>query len=260
MAVLSEGVLTQPCEGIPRPASGTTTGAPVEAAHTAAPGDVGLRGWFTLFLGWMVGLALLVLIGRAAAELGSRPGFVLMVLAAYAFYLSLCCTFFPAPTAWVVMLVASNGLALIDPPWLRVAVVSLLGGIATSMANLNEYHVFTFLLQYRQIARIRETRLYKWAAKWFAISPFTILCLISLVPVPVDVVRWLAIIYQYPRGRFFASYLVGRSLRYAIWAISAVWLDLGVSGIAIFQGLLVAVAVAKVIGSAIRRRRVGAGP
>jgi membrane protein YqaA with SNARE-associated domain len=225
------------------------------AQHIAGGAQIDLRRWFTLFVVWMVGLAVLVFAGRIQAEAGSRPGFVVMVLAAYAFYLSLCCTFFPAPTMWVVMLAASNGLALVPAPVPRIVLVTVLGGLATSMANLNEYHIFTFLLQYRRIARVRETRVYRWAARWFAVSPFTIICFISLVPVPVDVIRWLAILYRYPRGPFFVAYFLGRSARYAIWSVSAVYLDLGVRGIAIFQGALIALAAAKVITSAVRRRR-----
>jgi membrane protein YqaA with SNARE-associated domain len=233
-----------------------TAAAPLGPAASAAPADeIDLRRWFDLFLVWMIALAVLVYAGRIHAEGGDRVGLVVMVLAAYAFYLSLCNTFFPAPTTWIVMLVASNELALIGPPVLRIVVVSLLGAVATAMANLNEYHVFTFLLRYGRIGRVRETRLYRWAADWFATSPFTIIMLFSFIPVPVDVVRWLAIAYRYARSRFFVAYVIGRSLRYAAWTISAVSLDLSMRQIAIVQGVLIVAALAKVVASAVRRRR-----
>ncbi len=208
----------------------------------------------------MVGLSALVCVGRFYAETGNHAGLVVMVLAAYAFYLSLCCTFFPAPTTWAVMLVASDGLGLFASPVLRVVVAAVLGALATSMANLNEYHVFTFLLQYGRIGRVRDTRLYRWAAGWFAVSPFTIVTLFSFIPIPVDVIRWLAIACRYSRRRFFAACMMGRALRYGIWAASAVWLSLSVRQIAVFQGVLIVIAAAKVVASAIRRRQAAAAP
>ncbi len=220
-----------------------------------SPDGINLRRWFDLYLAWMIALAVLLLIGRVYAEAGHRSGLAVLSLAGYAIYLSLCCTFFPAPTTWAVMLVASNGLALIEAPVPRVIAVSLLGALATSMANLNEYHIFTFLLRYRRIGRVRQTRLYRWAEGWFAVSPFTIISVFSFIPIPVDVVRWLAIAYRYSRSRFFGAYMLGRSLRYAIWAVSAVWLDLGFWQIAVFQGLLITAAALKIVFSAIRRRR-----
>lgn len=238
------------------PQVATVAMRPDGATPTTAPADrIDLRRWFDLFLAWMIVLAVLVCAGRVYAEGGHRVGLAVLVLAGYAFYLSLCNTFFPAPTTWAVMLAASNGLALIGPPVLRIIVVSLLGAVATSMANLNEYHVFTFLLRYGRIGRVRETRLYRWAAAWFSVSPFTITTLFSFIPVPVDVVRWLAIAYRYSRSRFFAAYVIGRSLRYAVWAISAVSLNLSMRQIAILQGVLIVAALAKVLTSAIRRRR-----
>jgi len=235
-------------------AAGTPPERP--ACPDTVPGDrIDLRRWFDLFLAWMVVLAVLVYAGRIYAEDGHRAGLVVTVLAAYAFYLSLCNTFFPAPTTWAVMLVAGNQLALFGSPALRIIVVSMLGAVATAMANLNEYHVFTFLLRHGRIGRVRETRLYHWAAGWFAVSPFTIITLFSFIPIPVDVVRWLAIASRYSRSRFFAAYVVGRSLRYAVWAISAVSLNLSMRQIAILQGVLIVAALAKVTTSAVRRRR-----
>jgi membrane protein YqaA with SNARE-associated domain len=216
---------------------------------------VNLRHWFLLFLAWLGLLGLGVYWGRLDAETGSRFGFVVMCCCAYAFYMSLCNTLFPAPTTWVVMLLASNELGLIGPIVPRIVFVALLGAFATGMANLNEYHVFTFFLQYGWVARVRETRLYGWAARWFSVSPFLILSIISFIPIPVDVVRWLAIAYRYSRPRYLAAYVLGRSLRYALWAIAAVGLNLSFWQIMAIQVALVVLAAIKVIRSAVTSRR-----
>lgn len=203
----------------------------------------------------MVGLAALVALGHHGAEAGRAYGLPTAVLAGYTFYMSLCCTFFPAPTTGVVMFVAGNELGLIPSPVARVLIISLLGAFATSMANLNEYHILTFLLRHGRIGRVRETRLYRWAAGWFSVSPWTIIVVFSFIPIPVDVVRWLAIAHRYARDRFFAAYMLGRTVRYGILTLSAVWLNLTNRQIAAFQGLLILIGLTKVVVSVVKRRR-----
>ena len=171
------------------------------------------------------------------------------------FYLSLCCLFVPLPTAWIVMLLASNQMGLIEPVGLRVVVVAGLCSVASGVANLNEYYLITFLLRYRRLGQVRDTRLYRWAARWFSTSPFLVVALFGFLPLPVDVVRWLAILYRYSRFDYFAAYVVGRFPRYLIWALSAVWLDLNWWQILVFQAVLVFAAGFWVIRSAWRRHR-----
>lgn len=227
-----------------------------DPAHDTPAGDgADLHRWFAVFLAWMVALAAVVIVGQRYAEQGRRIGLVLMLLGCYAFYLSLCCTFFPAPTTWIVMAAASNSLALIGPVWPRVVVIALIGAVATSMANLNEYHVFTFFLRRGRAARVRETRVYRWAARWFGVSPFAILVIVAIAPIPVDVVRWLAIAYRYSRSRFFIAYVIGRFVRYAVWAVGAAGLDLSFMQIMIIQTSLVGLAAAKFAVSFARARR-----
>lgn len=224
-------------------------------APLATDRGMNLRLWFYPFLLWMGGLTAVVVLARGHAEAGSHVAFVVMWLALYAFYLSLCNTFVPAPTPWIIMLLAGNDLGLFESPLYRLAVVSVWGAFATSIANLNEYHVFTFLLRYGRVARVRETRLYRWAANGFAVSPFAIVSLGAFVPIPVDVVRWLAIVYRYSRWRFFWAYMLGRSIRYAIWCLVAIGLSLGFWQIMAFQAALVGLALVKVLVGAIRSRR-----
>ena len=77
----------------------------------------------------------------------------------------------------------------------------------------------------------------------------------GFLPLPVDVVRWLAILYRYRRVRYFVAYVVGRFPRYLIWSLSAVWLDLNWWQILAVQAVLVAAAGTSVAHSIVRKRR-----
>ncbi|MHC4235909.1 MAG: hypothetical protein ACYSUQ_12390 [Planctomycetota bacterium] len=182
-----------------------------------------MRLWFIAFVGWMALLAAVALL--------------------------------PLPTPWIVMLLASNQMAVIEPVGLRVLVVAAACALASAIANLNEYYLITFLLRYPRIGRLRESTLYRWASRWFSASPFVAVALFGFLPLPVDVVRWLAIVHRYSRARYFAAYLVGRFPRYVIWALSAVWLNLNWRQILILQAVLVLAPALKLAHSIRQKRR-----
>ncbi|MFH1417688.1 MAG: hypothetical protein ABII12_05305 [Planctomycetota bacterium] len=238
------------------------------AAHTEAPsldryadGDgINLRLWFVCFVAWLVGLTLASLWGMAAIDgTGSQVGWAVWALAGTAFYLSLCCTFFPAPTTWIVMLVASDMVAaqvgLVGMAPLRLAVVATVCAAATGIANLNEYHLFVYLLRKRRVAKVRDTRMFRTASRWFEKSPFWIVTLFSFLPIPVDVIRWLAITARYPRGRFFWAGFIGRWFRYAIWVLAAIGLHLDTWQIMLIQVVLAGAALIRILPRLLRRRR-----
>jgi membrane protein YqaA with SNARE-associated domain len=220
----------------------------------SAEDDLNLRRWFAAFLCW---LALLAFVGHhsfARAEAGDELALAIWLTATSMFYLSLCCTFLPLPTTWVILLLACNDIGLVESiPW-RLVVVATACSAATLAANLNEYHILTFLLRYRSVGSVRNTRLYRRASRWFTVSPFWTVTLFSLIPIPVDVVRMLAVASQYPRLRFGVANFIGRFFRYGIIAGSSAGLDLRPWHIALIQGLLVAAAGVKVVHSHVRRR------
>ena len=121
------------------------------------------------------------------------------------------------------------------------AIVGAVGGAASTVANLNDYHLFTWLLRSRRIARVRHTRLYQASARWFARSPWFILVIFNIVPIPVDVIRMLATTCRYPRLPFAAANFLGRFVRYA--AIAAGTYLLGQQGKWVVWGLLALLAV-----------------
>jgi len=166
-------------------------------------------------------------------------------LLVFAIYLSICTTFTPMPTGWLVSALAIRQTAIGDSIWSTTAIVSLVGAAATTIANLNDYHLFLWLLRSRRVAAVRNTKTYLAAQKWFAKGPFTILMIFNVLYIPVDVPRMFAALYGYPRVQFAAANFIGRWLRYVI--IAAVTYMLGDKGwIALVALLALAVVLAMV--------------
>jgi len=223
-----------------------------------------LRAWFAAYILYMV-----LLTAVASGSLYHPEWFAgrwweqAWLLTIYLFYLSLCCTFFPAPTAWIVLLMGSplapldisnTGNAFLDSA-VRVVVVAGVGALGTAMANLNEYHIITYLLRFRQFYRIRDTRFYRAVSRWFDLSPFLLITVISFIPLPVDVVRWLAITRRYPRWRYFIAYYLGRFGRYGLLAGTAVSLQIGWKGIVAIQAAFIGLLLLRFLPPLVRMWR-----
>ena len=218
------------------------------------PNALSLRRWFLFFLTFLslvAGIAVLSL--RAYDTNGAALALKAALLALYVFYLSLCCTFFPGPTIWIIMLLASPVVALIPPDTvvhlthagpqaaqliadlLTILIVASLGALGSAIGNLNEYHLFTFLLRFGRVGAVRQTRFYRRAQHWFAVSPFLLVAFFNFLPIPVDAVRWLAIAHRYSRRRFALASFLGRFPRYALLAAAATALKLGLLHILLVQ-------------------------
>jgi membrane protein YqaA with SNARE-associated domain len=169
-------------------------------------------------------------------------------LIVFALYLSVCTTFLPLNTSWIVSAVAMQDVAVTGAMWSTVLLVAVVGAAASTVANLNDYHLFTLLLRNRRIARVRDTRTYHVAVEWFARSPFAILLVFNLIPIPVDVARLIAVTHRYPRWPFAAANFIGRFIRYAI--IAAVTYQLAEYGW-VATVSLVALAVVMALGRVI---------
>jgi len=227
--------------------------------YAGRQGDDGinLRRWFVFFVVYLAVLAAAALLSLHGYAQGHLALLRVWLVALYLFYMSLCCSFFPAPTAWLVLLMASPGVNLIDPARtaellnlgreqggivaavLTVVIVGALGGLGTALANLNEYHIFTFLLRLGRVNKVRQTAIYRTASRWFAAAPFALMTFVSLLPIPVDVVRWLAITYRYRRDHYALSSFLGRFVRYGLLAGAAACFRLGWRGIIAIQLALV---------------------
>lgn len=203
----------------------------------------GTRVWFAVFLAWMIGWAALAVLAFERSQQGDVLALRAWLLALMCFYLSLCNSFLPLPTAWIVLVAASPDYALVQTGWLRVGLVAGLSTLATVVANLNEYHLLAYLLRFGLGRRIRRTRVYGWAIGWFDRAPFQVLTLIAFIPIPIDAVRWLAILRGYPRVRFALAYAAGRGPRYLLFAGCSVLLALSAWQILLIQLAMVAAAV-----------------
>ena len=148
-------------------------------------------------------------------------------LLAAAIYLSMCTTATPLPTGWLVASVATRQAAVGPDVWTTTLIVAAVGAAASTIAHLNDYHLFTWLLRRRRVSHVRDTRLYRAAAPWFHRSPFALLLVFNVVPIPVDVIRLLAITCRYPRLPFAAAGFLGRFIRYAVFAFVTYWWNLG---------------------------------
>ncbi len=171
--------------------------------------DISYRKWFWCFVALFSAVAFLVL------------GEVIPVryanLAGYFLYMSIACTFFPLNTLWIVLWMATQ-----FPAWL----VALVGAAGTSAANLNDYYLLSYLFEFDRVKRLRNRRAYRRAVAWFDRAPFLTLTVFSFLPIPVDVVRLLAISRRYSRFRFTVASLLGRLPRYYVLARGWQWLGL----------------------------------
>jgi len=214
-----------------------------------------LRIWFAAYLLWMVALAAGALVGFSAWRHGQPAGLPVWAICLGAFYLSLANNLMPLPTMWMVMLLASNIVALPGAVPVRIAYVAAVTAAATAMANLNEYHVLRWLLGSRAAGRVRRTGLVQWAIRWFRTNPFGILTLASFAPIPIDAVRWIAIADGYSRWRFFWANAAGRWARYALVAGATIWLNAGVWTIVGVQAGVLVLAGVGLVTRAVRREK-----
>jgi len=168
-------------------------------------------------------------------------------------YVSLATTYMPLPTGMLIAGMAMRDTAVANDVWSVTLLIALVGGVASTIANLNDYHFFTWLLRSRHVAKVRHTKLYDVSARWFARSPFYILLLFNIIPLPIDVIRLLAITYRYSRVKFAVANFIGRFVRYAVIAFLTYYFDLGWVAPLALLGLAVVLAMIKVAPAAWKR-------
>jgi len=183
--------------------------------------DISYRRWFWCFVALFSGVTFLVL--------GKVIPFHYANLAGYFLYMSIACTFFPLNTLWIVLWMATQ-----FPAWL----VAVVGAAGTSVANLNDYYLLSYLFEFDRVKRLRRRRAYQRAVAWFDRAPFLTLIAFSFLPIPVDVVRLLAISRRYSRVRLTAASFLGRLPRYLILALGWQWLRLPNWAILVVAGVV----------------------
>lgn len=229
--------------------------AVVRSTAAQGMGPATLRAWFAAYLSWLIVLTGGSLICLHISRQGAVGAIPLWLACLGTFYLSLANGLLPLPTMWMIMLLASDAVGLPGSPLVRVVMVATITAIATGMANLNEYHILHWALGSRTAGKVTNTRLVQWAIRWFRVSPFGILTLAALIPIPIDAIRWIAIADGYSRLRFFWAYALGRWVRYAVLAGATIWLRAGVRTIIVAQAALIVVAAVPVLARIVQRRR-----
>ncbi|HUS48025.1 MAG TPA: hypothetical protein VM098_07895 [Phycisphaerae bacterium] len=247
--------------------------ATTERAPAGLPDNVSIRRWFA-FYGLLVlaaGVPMALMIRQQAwtwhdwahdtarTFAGTEAAVKLLV---FGLYLSMCCTFLPLPTGWIVAGVATREAAVTGELWTTVLAVAAVGAAASTVANLNDYHIFTWLLRSRRIARVRTSRIYEAASAWFGRAPFFILVVFNVIPIPVDVVRMLATTYRYPRLPFAGANFIGRFLRYGVISFVTFWWNLGWIAVVSLLALAVVLGATRAARALARRAlgRPGGGP
>ncbi|NOQ96991.1 MAG: hypothetical protein GQ561_02415 [Calditrichae bacterium] len=161
----------------------------------------------------------------------------LEILVLYLLYMSVAFTFLPLPTAWIVLWAARE----VEP-----LSVALIGTIGTCIANLHDYYIIHYLFRIERIKRAKQARFYKKAVQWFNRAPFITLSTASFLPIPIDVVRILAVSTDYPRHLFTLANFTGRFPRYLLFAYLGYQMQL--SNRAIFIVLIVTVVIGALNG------------
>ncbi len=242
------------------------TDCPTSSETVSRGGDrVSVLRWILFYVGYLAAamLVLLLMVDPAAvvgssgvAEAMDRMSPAAKLLA-FGIYISLCCTFLPLPTGAVVAAVATRQAGVSDSLPVTTLLVAAVGGVASTIANLHDYHLLTWMLRSRRVAKVRDTRLYHASAEWFSRSPFFLVAVFNFLPIPVDVVRILATTYRYPRLPFAAANFVGRFVRYAViaactFALSSWREDAGLVAVLVLLALAVVMALVRVSPKAAR--------
>jgi membrane protein YqaA with SNARE-associated domain len=103
--------------------------------------------------------------------------------------------------------------------------------------------------------RVRTTKTYALAVRWFDKAPFIILSIATFLPISVDVVRLLAIYRRYSRKLFALATFVGRWPRYLILALIGKELQLGWRGILTVFIVLTVIGLGKMVWDLVRRKK-----
>lgn len=124
-------------------------------------------------------------------------------------YMSLACQFFPLPTIPVLAFAAK----VFHP-----VLIAFTGAVGTSIANLNDYAILGWLFRHKRVKKLRDIHAYRRLLRFFDRRPFLTLTAGAFLPIPVDVVRLVAISRAYSFWKFILAAFVGRVPRYLIIA------------------------------------------
>ena len=203
--------------------------------------DISAKKWIAVFAVFLVVAGSLYLLSREVDSLARFEVLLILLL-----YTSVACTFLPLPTAWIILW-ASRETGPLS--------VALIAAVGTCIANLHDYYILNYLFGLDRIRKIKKTRLYVSAVKWFERAPFLTLAAASFVPIPIDIVRILAVSTGYSRLKYTLATFAGRFPRYMLLAYLGY--ELKLSNRAIFIVFVATVLIGAIKGlSKLRERHV----
>ena len=124
-------------------------------------------------------------------------------------YMTFACTFFPLPTPPIIMDYGGR---------FNPILVAIVGAIGTCMAGLIDYTVITYVLKYEKIAKLKQTKTYKYCAWLYNKIAFISLVIAGFTPIPFEPFRFLAGATKYNRGKYVLALFIGRAPRYYLLA------------------------------------------
>jgi len=124
-------------------------------------------------------------------------------------YMTFACQFFPIPSLPPIAFTAK----LFSP-----LLVAFVGALGTCIANLNDYAILGLLFRHHKVRKIRDINTYRRLLDFFDRHSFVTLSAAAFLPIPVDVIRLLAISRAYPYWKYLGASFVGRFPRYLLLA------------------------------------------
>jgi membrane protein YqaA with SNARE-associated domain len=166
------------------------------------------------------------------------------ILFGYFLYMCLACQFFPIPTLPPIAFAAK----LFHP-----VLIAFVGAIGTCIANLNDYTILGWLFRHKKVKKIRDIQTYKRLLSFFDRYAFITLSVAAFLPIPLDVIRMLAISRAYSFLKYVAATFVGRFPRYLI--IAYLGKELPAKYILIIFLLTLLPAAAKIASDIMKKRK-----
>lgn len=185
-------------------------------------------------------LATLKEMSKPGAEVPASP----TILFGYFIYMCLACQFFPIPTLPPIAFTAK----VFHP-----VLVAAVGAVGTCVANLNDYLILGWLFRHKKVRKIRDINTYRKLLSFFDRYAFVTLSVAAFLPIPLDVIRLLAISRAYSFPKYVAAAFVGRFPRYLI--IAYLGKELPAKYILILFLVTILPAIVKFVSDMIKKKR-----
>ena len=175
----------------------------------------------------------------------------IQALARFFAYMSLACNTIPLPATPVVLYMGT------EYPWL---VVALVGGVATSLANLIDYEIFSTIFKTKLLKKIKDSEHSQASIRTFNRVAFLALTAVNFVVFSWDLVRLVAIAARYPRWKYALATFIGRTARYGVLAAVGEFFEPPLWAIGVVAGLVMLPALFSWLRSRMGRKKKAPDP